>query len=259
VVASDSTGRAWIGTLAVWGRVVAGSDTVPFNAWNRPSLDGVAFFDPNYGERVDSATGSLRISVGPGRRRLLVALDSSGGSVQIPESGGVIAVGPAAPTALRTKLIAAASGALQFDAFVGLEPFYPREALGGFPVLLRDSAEVAGLDSAGGANFGPVRHPRTLVGIGTGGRRLLLVTVDGRQQGYSTGMTLRESAQLMREFGVTEALNLDGGGSTTMVVRRSFENAVRFTLANKPSDKEGERPVANALAVISDPKRCLTH
>jgi exopolysaccharide biosynthesis protein len=97
-----------------------------------------------------------------------------------------------------------------------------------------------------------------MVGLGAVGRRLILVTVDGRQAGYSVGMTLRESAQLMRELGATQALNLDGGGSSTMVVRRSWENAVRYTLANKPSDKEGERSVANALAVISDPARCLT-
>ena len=87
---------------------------------------------------------------------------------------------------------------------------------------------------------------------------MILVTVDGRQAGYSAGMTLRESAQLMRDLGATQALNLDGGGSTTMVVRRSWEHAARYILANKPSDKEGERPVANALAVVSDLTRCLT-
>lgn len=258
VVASDSAGRPWIGTLRVWGRLVAGSDTIPIDGWNRRSPEGVAFFDPAYGDAVDSVPGSLRVALGPGRQRRVLAVDSSGGIVPIAEGGGVVSVGGAAPPGLRSRIVAAAAAAVPFDAVVGLEPFHPSEAVGGFPVLVRDSAEVEGLDTAGGATFGPVRHPRTIFGIASGGRRLLLVTVDGRQPGYSLGMTLRESAQLMLELGATQALNLDGGGSTTMVVRRSWENAVRYDLANKPSDKEGERPVANALAMFSDATRCLT-
>jgi hypothetical protein len=258
VVASDSAGRPWIGTLNVWGRLAVGSDTIPINGWNRRSPDGVAFFDPNYGDLVDTAQGSLRIAVGPGRRRLVLSVDSGGASVPMPASGGVISVGATVPGGWRRKIAAAAAASLPFDVVVGLEPLHPREAVGGFPVLVQDSAESEGLNAAGGASFGPVRHPRTMVGFGAGGRRVLLVTVDGLQPGYSAGMTLRESAQLMRELGATQALNLDGGGSSTMVVRRSWENAVRYTIANKPSDKEGERPVANALAVISDTKQCLT-
>lgn len=126
---------------------------------------------------------------------------------------------------------------------VRIEPFHPLEAVGGFPVLVRDSIEADTLDRTGSATFAPVRHPRTMAGIAAGGRRVLLVTVDGRQEGYSAGMTLRESAQLMRDLGATEALNLDGGGSTTMVVRRS--------VANRPSDAAGPRAVANALAVVA--------
>lgn len=126
---------------------------------------------------------------------------------------------------------------------VRIEPFHPLEAVGGFPLLVRDSVAVDTLDRAGSATFAPVRHPRTLAGIAAGGRRVLLVTVDGRQEGYSVGMTLREGAQLMRDLGATEALNLDGGGSTTMVVRRG--------VANRPSDAAGPRAVANALAVVA--------
>jgi hypothetical protein len=258
VMASDSTGRPWIGTLEIWGRIVAGADTLPIAGWNRSSQEGLAYFDPVYGEAVDSLSGALRVAIGPGPRRRVVSVDSTGAETPIPASGAVLSVEAGGPRELRRKLVAVATSGATIEAAVGLVPFHPREAVGGFPVLVRDSAEAEGLDAAGGPNFGPVRHPRTMVGIAAAGRRLLLVTVDGRQPGYSVGMTLRESAHLMRDLGATQALNLDGGGSTTMVVRRSWENAVRYTLANKPSDKEGERPVANALAVISDPKRCLT-
>lgn len=258
VVASDSAGRPWLGTLEVWGRVVAGSDTFSISGWNRRSERGLSTFDPGFGETVDSLPGTLRVAIGPGPRRRVLTVDSSGAAIPIPEGGVVISVGGSAPGELRRRLAVAAAADRRFEVVVGLTPFHPREAVGGFPLLVRDSAEAEGLDAAGGVNFGPVRHPRTMVGLGVAGRRLILVTVDGRQAGYSAGMTLRESARLMRDLGATQALNLDGGGSTTMVVRRSWENAVRYTLANKPSDKEGERPVANALAVVSDFTRCPT-
>lgn len=257
VVASDSAGRPWIGTLEVWGYIVAGRDTIPVSAWNRKSPNGVAVYDAGFGPMVDSASGTLRIALGPGRLRQVVAVDSSGVETSIGQ-GVVLSAGAEAPVELRRRLLAMNRAGAVVEVTVGLLPFFPREAVGGFPIVVRDSQEVAGLDSAGNANFGPVRHPRTLVGISAGGRRLLLVTVDGRQPGYSAGMTLREAARLMLALGAPAALNLDGGGSTTMVVRRSWSGSVRYLLANHPSDPEGERPVANALAVISTGTACPT-
>jgi exopolysaccharide biosynthesis protein len=116
-------------------------------------------------------------------------------------------------------------------------------------VLVRDSLEVPGLDSAGAATFGPVRHPRTIVGVASRGRRILLITIDGRQPGYSVGTTLRESARVALALGATEAINLDGGGSTTMVVARIARDTTRFAVVNRPSDAQGERAVGNALVV----------
>ncbi|WP_283134258.1 phosphodiester glycosidase family protein [Rhizohabitans arisaemae] len=83
------------------------------------------------------------------------------------------------------------------------------------------------------------RHPRTLAGVGRGGR-LILVTVDGRKPESSVGATMHEAARLMLWLGAREAINLDGGGSTTMVVG----NKVR----NRPSDGR-ERTVGDALLV----------
>lgn len=60
-------------------------------------------------------------------------------------------------------------------------------------------------------------HPRTAIGI-DGSSRLVLVVVDGRQDGVSEGMTTPELAEVMLEFGVVDAINLDGGGSSTLVV-----------------------------------------
>jgi len=62
-------------------------------------------------------------------------------------------------------------------------------------------------------------HPRTAVGISQDGRYVYIMTIDGRQPTYSIGATYEEIGRWMLEFGAWEALNLDGGGSTTMVTR----------------------------------------
>jgi exopolysaccharide biosynthesis protein len=62
-------------------------------------------------------------------------------------------------------------------------------------------------------------------------------------------MTLREIANLMRALGAREALNLDGGGSTTMVISNPKTNALE--VVNRPSDATGERTVGNALAIVN--------
>ena len=85
------------------------------------------------------------------------------------------------------------------------------------------------------------RNPRTLAGVQRDGD-LLLVTVDGRQPGWSAGVTLAEAARLMRALGARDALNLDGGGSTAMTVRGE--------LVNRPSDPAGERPVSDGVFVL---------
>lgn len=135
-------------------------------------------------------------------------------------------------------------------ARASLAPFHPLEAVGGRPVVVRDSVIVE-IDTAGQSAFAATRHPRTAVGIGDRARRLLLVVVDGRQPSYSNGMTLNELATLMRALGVRDALNLDGGGSTTMVYADpDSDSALR--VANRPSDASGERPVGDALAIVRE-------
>ncbi len=94
-----------------------------------------------------------------------------------------------------------------------------------------------------GINVGawPVRHPRTAVGFSRDSSTLFLVTVDGRQPS-SVGMTLTEMGEFLLRLGIYQAINLDGGGSTTMVIRNS--------VMNSPSDG-GERAVSNGLLVLS--------
>ncbi|OFX33001.1 MAG: hypothetical protein A2Z07_09995, partial [Armatimonadetes bacterium RBG_16_67_12] len=114
-----------------------------------------------------------------------------------------------------------------------------RHIMGGGPRLLAGGQFVGGEGFR--ASFSDRRHPRTAIGRLADGRIILLV-VGGRQPYHSLGMTLIELATLMRQLGATDALNLDGGGSTTLVVRG--------VVVNLPSDEAGERPVGDMLLVL---------
>ena len=90
------------------------------------------------------------------------------------------------------------------------------------------------------AGFDTTRHPRTM--IGDDRSAIWLITVDGRQPALSLGMSFVELQRLARRLGLRSALNLDGGGSTTMVVRGA--------IVNHPSDPEGPRKVSDAIVVL---------
>ena len=79
--------------------------------------------------------------------------------------------------------------------------------------------------------------------IGEGGGAIWLITVDGRQPELSVGMNFIELQRLAARLGLESALNLDGGGSTTLVVKGA--------IMNKPSDAAGPRPVSDAILVKS--------
>jgi len=90
--------------------------------------------------------------------------------------------------------------------------------------------------------FTDVRHPRTVIGQDDRGA-IWLVAIDGRQPDYSIGMRFADLQHLADRLHLTDALNLDGGGSTTMVIKG--------VVVNKQSDAGGPRPVGDAILVTS--------
>lgn len=115
----------------------------------------------------------------------------------------------------------------------------PRTAIGGRQLLVENGRNVAPAD--------PV-HPRTAVGFSRDGKKMVMLTVDGRQGLHLPGLSLKDLAEAMIGLGAHNALNLDGGGSSTMLVREP--GTTTLTLANTPSDG-GERPVPNGLALYA--------
>ncbi|MFN2489308.1 MAG: phosphodiester glycosidase family protein [Actinomycetota bacterium] len=112
------------------------------------------------------------------------------------------------------------------------------DTIGGNPLLVAEGLIAA--ETCTGSYF-CYRNPRTGIGITSSGK-LLLVTVDGRRPGWSTGMTPIGFARLFRFLGARWALNLDGGGSTTMWVKDK--------IVNRPSDPGGERAVGSSILVL---------
>ncbi|WP_129717003.1 phosphodiester glycosidase family protein [Pedobacter sp. SYP-B3415] len=111
--------------------------------------------------------------------------------------------------------------------------------------LLRLNGLDESLDSAA---FNKLRHPRTCVGLRPDGK-IILLTVDGRQE-QSAGMSLFELTKLMRWLGCIAAINLDGGGSTTLWVNAEPDGGVvNYPSDNKKWDHAGTRKVANVIFV----------
>ncbi|MEU1851237.1 phosphodiester glycosidase family protein [Streptomyces sp. NPDC019990] len=131
------------------------------------------------------------------------------------------------PVEVEHRLVAAGSGV----------PY--RLALGGYPVL-QDGRPLPGLDDTASA-------VRTAVGIADGGRRMLLLALDGAPA-YRGGLTIAEVAATMRRLGSEAAFSLDGGGSSTLVARKPGASAV--SVRNHPSGG-AERAVPNGIGVFS--------
>jgi exopolysaccharide biosynthesis protein len=117
-------------------------------------------------------------------------------------------------------------------------------AVGGAGLLRLNGRELSDwTEEKIAAGFDTTRHPRTM--IGDDGASIWLITIDGRQPARSLGMTFTELQGLARRLGLRSALNLDGGGSTTMVVRGA--------IVNHPSDEGGARKVSDAILVLPRP------
>lgn len=165
------------------------------------------------------------------------------GNAPIPREGFVLsghgrarqwileAMQPSVPLLVDSRLVSA-SGDPRWMKVV--------HTIGGGPRLLAEGQFVGGEGFP--QLFSERRHPRTAIGVLPDGRVLLFV-VDGRQPYHSLGMTLQELAINLRQLGAVDAMNLDGGGSTTMVVAGR--------VVNLPSDETGERLVPDALLVLS--------
>jgi hypothetical protein len=227
--------------------------TVPVDGVDTTRIRGqLMLFTPSYHADTDTAAGGLewvidRRTGQPAGPLRVVSGPHKAGRTKIPTTGFVLSFGGTkAPTALaRLRRGALAAIHVSYDPLEG-EPetwSLAQDIVGGAGLLIRDGRDVDDWAvETFNKGFAEGRHPRTMIGTAQDGT-IWLAVVDGRQPQLSVGMTLVELRDLAHRLGLVNALNLDGGGSTTMWVQGQ--------VVNSPSDAAGPRKVSDALIVRS--------
>ena len=234
--------------------------TVPINGIDTTRLRGqLMLFTPSYHADTDTAKGGLEWVVDRQPARV-VSGPHRAGKTRIPRRGFVLSFGGDAipePLALLKR-------GTHMSLDVAYEPVEgeptswaaAQDIVGGAGLLIRDGRDIDDWSiESFNQGFAENRHPRTMIGT-SADKTIWLVTVDGRQSERSVGMTLVELRTLAKRLGLTNALNLDGGGSTTMWVQGE--------VINGPSDSdrpaEGQRCAAGvwvrqAMMSLCNPNR----
>jgi hypothetical protein len=231
VTATDSTGRTW--TVDRWNDGPLGVGEIgaytPFGGtlWPPPGATCSA--------RLLPTASFAPTANGLGFHQSFTVEQRGCFQSSLPATGAVVLSAlPASDEALQILSLQAGS-AVTLEWTLGLTNVW--DVMGGSPILVANGARVVGTCTT---SFCSSRNPRTGVGVTADGR-ILMVVVDGRQAGWSVGVSLPRFAAIFRRLGAVSALNLDGGGSSTMVVRGD--------VVNRPSSGH-ERSVSTALMVL---------
>lgn len=247
---------AGVGPLRVLFDRVTVDVTVRFEASNGERVVASAAIDtllqrnrftiytPRYGDVADTpADGAVWVL----RGRPLTVVERRDGAARtaIPRDGVLMARGAPTGAVHEPVLGRVVQVVPEYRTRLGSDParwHAARDVIGGAGLLVRNGRALDDWTEEDlRTGFGTERHPRTMIGLDRAGD-VWLVTVDGRQPGHSVGMTFHELQRLAARLQLRDALNLDGGGSTTMVVRG--------TIVNRPSDLQGPRKVSDALLVF---------
>ncbi len=215
----------------------------PVNGYNKESIHDycdITVFDRRWGAM---SLGNSRYSdlteiiVDKG---VIVEVRTGLPPVEIPEKGFVIVSRKDGAQRLKSNLAYGETVGLDIQTLPDWKSI--KTAISGSAILVHEGVipPKFSFDISG-------RHPRTAIGSTKDGNQLLLVTVDGRQN-KSIGLTQQEMASLMLELGAFNAINMDGGGSTTMVARKP--GTLELNVTNSPSGGF-ERKISTALGVFS--------
>jgi exopolysaccharide biosynthesis protein len=228
--------------------------TFDFSGINRPRKDDELIqYTPYFHRTTLTNNDGLEIVV---KKRKIVRINNGRGNSIIPQDGFVISasgrmrdkilpllkIGRKAKLSTITPFAMGKTGFPNDDSRRTTDAFSRSEDIvGGIPQLIRNGKiEITWEKEKTSQSFVETRHPRTAAAKLKDGK-FLMITVDGRSE-ESAGIDLQNLAELLLELGATDALNLDGGGSTTMFVDGK--------VVNKPSDKTGERRVSDAILVF---------
>lgn len=220
-------------------------EIVGINRERKP--DDVVIYTPEFGATTQTSPEGIELVVIKG---VITSIADTVGNTVIPKNGYVISAAGSRRDAI---LVAARSSPTMtlVRKWIDLPTEFQKDRdrldiVTGVPQLVRAGATDITWELEGSSQaFVDTRHPRTAVARLKDGK-FLFITADGRTE-QSAGLGLRDLASYLLELGATDAINLDGGGSTTMFVNGK--------IINHPSDPQGERKVSDALVVTSRRRR----
>jgi hypothetical protein len=241
---------ARLGRLSLRGTVEARQGTLPLRGVNQYAVarGGVGAYTSGWGtaSRVRATCGTDTDRAAPCSQDTYEVTVRQGLVTRVAATPGGGAIAPDSVVLVGREAGARALRALRVGdrAHVGYRLRGAEQApyafaVGGFPIV-RDDRRLAGLDTVDAA-------VRTSAGIAGGGHRLYLLALDGGPA-YRRGLTIGELADVMLDAGAENAVNLDGGGSSTLVAREP--GGARTTVRNHPSGG-AERPVPNGIGVFT--------
>ena len=250
------------GPVEMKATVAIGAHTLPLGCINQRQLDGcqITLYTPRMGESTltnrrhgkEVIIGALPLPLTTNYAHpYRVSGVASGGNSLIPKEGAILWMSSRVKHPAVSQFSAEATGTLTL-ALSPPEWNKARHAIGGRIRLLKDGkinqtlvemhkTEKRHSPGKRASVLNLSHEPRTALGYNAD--TLFLVVADGRQPKYSTGLTLYELASILIELGATEAINLDGGSSSTFVVNDA--------VINRPSGKQ-EREVLNAVFITMD-------
>ncbi|MBL7067399.1 MAG: phosphodiester glycosidase family protein [Candidatus Marinimicrobia bacterium] len=259
-IAFDENNKPSLEINAYSSRITANSTFTDISEINRDrGTNDLILYNSFHGVSTDTDNNGTEILISPlygwfvndTIQCIVESIESGIGNMAIPVGKAVLSGNGTESTFLEENI----SLGDTIQLFLGLIPSISKlkHLVGGFPTIIKNGQNYAveGYYEEGGAStFHTDLHPRTAVGFSADSTKLYFITVDGRQS-ISRGMNLIELADFMVSIGVYKGMNLDGGGSTTMIVRDKVENS--------PSDGS-ERYLRNSLVVFTDvPEGILTH
>ncbi|HOL92214.1 MAG TPA: phosphodiester glycosidase family protein [Clostridiales bacterium] len=211
-------------------------------SWN--DFTDIYVFDRKWGEKAFGATADMpdmfQMVVDNG---VVTKMLSGEQALPIPENGFIVVT--RSEGAKKLKSVFSVGDIVRMDITTTPDWQQLKMSISGSAILV-DNGVIPEKFSFEASDI-KVKSPKTALGISKDGKTLYFVTVDGRQTA-SLGLTLKEMAQFMQSIGAYNAINMDGGGSTTMVARPLGETGVK--VMNKPSDGV-VRTVINGIGVFT--------
>ncbi|WP_291415380.1 phosphodiester glycosidase family protein [Actinophytocola sp.] len=238
-------GLGSIGEVFFQGTVDTPGPDLPLAGVNKPNLSagGIEAFTPLWGTycRCRATQGATAVTEVEVRDSTVTAVRTQAGEGTIPE-GTMMLVGRDGGATALAALRVGDPASIDYQARTAAGQRI-HAALNGRQLLVVDGVP----QKAGQGNNVPAA-PRTALGFSKDGKRMFLLTADGRQSAFAEGLGLDELATMMVELGAYSAVNLDGGGSSTIVAREP--GSATAEVENRPSDG-AERLVPNGLALFA--------